>query len=401
MTHLLSDHYSEDADRIKFLIAGFIRETLTESEQDELDAWVSASEENLLLFEDLTDENKVEESLRFLDQVNTEKALRRIKVKIGMRKKIGKTARLWYYGIAASVILAIGVFAFFTLTNRNAGKDEKKIIVSQPDIAPGGNKAVLIMGDGSIISLTDAVNGLLRNENGTAISKTATGELTYSTGNPAEGASTVYNTLSTPRGGQYKVVLPDGSKVWLNASSSLKYPTAFIGTDRVVELTGEGFFEVAKNKARPFKVRLPEASEVEVLGTSFNVMTYGDEASQQTTLIEGSVKMSNNNSEIILKPGEQGLVSTGGKLHVNRSVNTHEITAWKDGNFDFRNASIETIMRQVQRWYDVDVVYRAKIQHEFNADVSRNEPVSQLLRLLELTNRVHFKIENKIIYVLP
>lgn len=401
MTYLLSDHNSEHADRIKFLIAGFIRETLTEPEQDELDAWVSASEENLLLFEDLTDENAIEENLKFLDEVNTEKALRRIKVKAGMGKKTGKTARLWSYGIAASVILALGVFALFKFTKKGSGRDDEKIIANQPDIAPGGNKAVLTTADGSTISLTDAANGFLRNENGTAITKTATGELTYSTGNLAKEASTSFNTLSTPRGGQYKVVLPDGSKVWLNAASSLTYPTAFTGPNRTVELTGEAFFEVTKNMALPFKVRLPDASEVEVLGTSFNVMTYGDETDQQTTLIEGSVKLSSNNSEIIIKPGEQALVSKGGKLSVNRSVNTTAITAWKDGNFDFRNVPIETIMRQVQRWYDVEVVYQAKISHEFTADVSRDEPVSQLLRLLELTNRVHFKIENKVIYVLP
>ncbi|MBI3137202.1 MAG: DUF4974 domain-containing protein [Sphingobacteriales bacterium] len=401
MSYLLSDHNSEDADRIKFLIAGFIRETLTEPEQDELDGWVSASEENLLLFEDLTDENDVEENLKFLDKVNTEKALRRIKVKIGMEKKTVRATRLWSYGIAASVILAIGVFAFFKLNRQGRGKDVEKAIVSQPDIAPGGNKAVLTTADGSTISLTDAAKGFLRNEFGTAITKTATGELTYTAGNSPQGTGTTFNTLSTPPGGQYKVVLPDGSKVWLNAVSSLKYPTAFTGPDRTVELTGEAYFEVTKNRVLPFKVKLPDASVVEVLGTSFNVMTYGDEINQQTTLIEGSVKLSRSNKEIIIKPGEQALVDKEGKLSINRSVNIGEITAWKEGNFDFRNASIETIMRQVQRWYDVEVVYQARINHEFTADVSRGEPVSQLLRLLELTNRVHFKIENKRIYVLP
>ncbi len=401
MTYLLSDHNSEQADRIKFLIAGFIRETLTESEQDELDAWVSASEENLLLFEDLTDENTIEESLKFLDEVNTEKALRQIKVKAGIKKRTGKRTRLWSYGIAASVILAIGVFAFFKLTKRGGGQDDEKIIAGKTDIAPGGNKAVLTTADGSTISLTDAANGFLRNENGTAITKTTTGELTYSTGDQSGGAHIAFNTLSTPRGGQYKVVLPDGSKVWLNASSSLTYPTAFTGIDRTVELTGEAFFEVTKNAALPFKVKLPDASVVEVLGTTFNVMTYGDEKNQETTLVEGSVKVSNNTRNITLKPGEQAVGNKEGMLSINRSVNTAAITAWREGNFDFRNVSIETIMRQVQRWYDVEVVYQARINHEFTADVSRNEPVSQLLRLLELTNRVHFKIENKTIYVLP
>ena len=371
MTYLLSDQNSEQADRIKFLIAGFIRETLTEAEQDELDGWVSASEENLLLFEDLTDENNVEENLKFLDEVNTEKALHRIKIKAGMGKKTGRTTRLWSYGIAASVILALGVFAFFKLTNRDKTKNDENFLASQADIAPGGNKAVLTTADGSTISLTDAANGFLRNESGTAITKTSKGELTYTNGNPVVGSSTSFNTLSTPRGGQYKVVLPDGSKVWLNAASSLKYPTAFTRPDRTVELTGEAFFEVTKNTALPFKVKLPDASVVEVLGTSFNVMTYGDEINQQTTLIEGAVKLSSNNSEIIIKPGEQALVDKEGNLSINRSVNTGEITAWKEGNFDFRNVSIEAIMRQVQRWYDVEVVYQAKINHEFTADVSR------------------------------
>ncbi len=401
MTSLLSDHHSEHADRIKFLIAGFIRETLTEPEQDELDAWVSASEENLLLFEDLTDVNNVEENLKFLDEVNTEKALRRIKVKAGIRNRTGRTARLWSYGIAASVILAIGVFAVLKWTEGGVARDDEKIIAGQPDIAPGGNKAVLTTADGSTISLTDAAHGFLRDENGTTITITATGELTYTNGKSAEGAGTTFNTLSTPRGGQYKVVLPDGSRVWLNAASSLKYPTAFTGPDRAVELTGEAFFEVTKNTAFPFKVKLPDASVVEVLGTSFNVMTYDDEINQQTTLIEGSVKLSGHNSEMMIKPGEQALVDKEGRVSINRSVNTGEITAWVEGNFEFRNASLETIMRQVQRWYDVEVIYQARVNHEFTVDVSRGEPVSRLLRLLELTNRVHFKIENKRIYVLP
>lgn len=401
MTNLLSDHNSEQADRIKFLIAGFIRETLTESEQDELDAWVSASEDNLLLFEDLTDEKTVEESLKFLDQVNTEKALQRLKVKTGLIRESGKRARLWSYGIAASIILLIGVFAAFKLMKQNGSQEDEKAISQQSYIVPGGNKAVLTTADGSTIPLTDAANGFLRNENGTTITKTSTGELTYSTGNQTGGARVAFNTLSTPRGGQYKVVLPDGSKVWLNASSSLTFPTAFAGIERTVELTGEAFFEVTKNAALPFKVKLPDASVVEVLGTSFNVMTYGDETDQETTLIEGSVKVSNNTGNIIIRPGEQALSNKEGILHINQSVNTAAITAWKEGNFEFRNATIETIMRQVQRWYDVEVVYQARINHEFTADVSRNEPVSQLLRLLELTNRVHFKIENKTIYVLP
>lgn len=401
MTSLLSDHHSEHADRIKFLIAGFIRETLTEPEQDELDAWVSASEENLLLFEDLTDVNNVEENLKFLDEVNTEKALRRIKVKAGIRNRTGRTARLWSYGIAASVILAIGVFAVLKWTEGGVARDDEKIIAGQPDIAPGVNKAVLTTADGSTISLADAAHGFLRDENGTTITITATGELTYTNGKSAEGAGTTFNTLSTPRGGQYKVVLPDGSRVWLNAASSLKYPTAFTGPDREVELTGEAFFEVTKNTAFPFKVKLPDASVVEVLGTSFNVMTYDDEINQQTTLIEGSVKLSGHNSEMMIKPGEQALVDKEGRVSINRSVNTGEITAWVEGNFEFRNASLETIMRQVQRWYDVEVVYQARVNHEFTVDVSRGEPVSRLLRLLELTNRVHFKIENKRIYVLP
>lgn len=400
MTNLLSDHNSEDADRIKYLIAGFIRETLTEPEQNELDAWVSASDENLLLFEELTEESNVEENLRFLDQLNTEKALKRIKIKAGLRTTQRKSTRLWSYGIAASVILVIGAFIIFNLTKQGR-KENEKIIASQPDISPGGNYAFLTLADGHIISLTDTVNGIVRKENGTLISKTAPGELTYLIGNKEVIYNTSINTLTTPRGGQYKIILPDGSKVWLNAASSLKFPTAFTGQERIVELTGEAFFEVTKNKTLPFKVRLPDASIVEVLGTSFNIMTYEDEKEKQTTLIEGSVKLSNNNNEIILRPGEQALVNKQGQISINHPVNTGEITAWKEGNFDFRNATIETIMRQVQRWYDVEVVYRARINHEFNADVSRNEPVTQLLRLLELTNRVHFKIENKTIYVLP
>ncbi|HMI60368.1 MAG TPA: FecR domain-containing protein, partial [Puia sp.] len=218
-------------------------------------------------------------------------------------------------------------------------------------------------------------------------------------------------TVSTARGGQYRVRLPDGTAVWLNAASSLRFPTGFIGKERVVELKGEAYFEVAANVSMPFHVKLHTSSgegDVEVLGTSFNVNAYDDEQMMRTSLVEGAVRIKAGAVATLLRPGQQAQLVGAGLVHVKDNVNMDEVVAWKNNRFNFKSADIRTIMRQISRWYDVEVEYTAaappgdsskKVSPHFNTEISRNTNASDILTALELTGKVKFRIENKKIIV--
>lgn len=264
-------------------------------------------------------------------------------------------------------------------------------------IIPGSNKAILTLQDGSTIVLDDAKNGTVAKQGNATVIKTANGQLVYSGAQSVPG-KVMYNTMSTPRGGQYQLTLPDGTGVWLNSASSITYPTAFVGTERKVTITGEAYFEVAKDKTRPFHLKAGNQN-IEVLGTHFNVMAYADEEAIKTTLVEGSVKVSQNGSSNILKPGEQS-VNKDGDFDIGPAA-LDEALAWKNGYFKFNRIGLKAIMRQLSRWYDVEIVYQGRIKDdEFVGTIGRSENIMQALHLLELTN-VHFKIKDKTIIVLP
>ena len=268
-------------------------------------------------------------------------------------------------------------------------------------IQPGGNKAVLTLANGSKIILDGAKNGVLANQGNTSVDKTRDGTLVYDASKISAGtigAQSAYNTIATPCGGQYQVVLPDGSKVWLNSASSLKFPVAFSGKERNVELIGEAYFEVAKNKAKPFKV-VVNNSVVEVLGTHFNIMAYKDEKTTNTTLLEGSVKVTSGNEHKLIVPGEQARVN--GNIQIAK-VDAAQAIEWKNGNFNFSHEDIESIMRKVSRWYNVSVEYQGALTHEgFVGTVPRSENISEVLNTLELTGLVHFKMMERRIIVMP
>ena len=392
----------EGAYRIAYLIAGYIRETLTEIEHDELDKWVEASDDNMLLFEELTDEKNIEANLAWMDKVSTEQMLQSTKEKIQFipEQKTKIKSYKWIYTVAASVILLIAGFWIYKISVKEKNKLSEVSKVTKTDIQPGGNNAILTLSDGSIVDLNKAQNGLLKNDNGASINKSADGEIAYTDSNSANKNPGSYNILSTPNGGQYKVQLPDGSMVWLNAASTLKYPTNFAGTERSVVLKGEAYFEIEKDINKPFKVTLADESEVKVLGTHFNVMAYENEKAKEVTLLEGSVQITKDYKILKLKPGQQGQINLD-EIELIASVDTEEVTGWKNGEFVFHDADIESIMRQVGRWYDVQIKYEANVTQHFNATISRNEPVSRLLHILEETDKIHFKIENQTIYVLP
>jgi len=321
---------------------------------------------------------------------------------------------IWW--AAASVIIAIfGSILFFT--QHRTPTLTPPVVAEDPhpaDIAPGGNRAILTLADGRRINLDSSANGQLAQQGNTRISKTADGQLAYHKSSTEEKpTSPAYNILSTPRAGQFTLTLPDGTKVWLNNASALRYPVAFTGATREVELTGEGYFDVTKDATHPFLVRIyrggfvhegsgsgPE-STVEVLGTSFNIMAYPDETTQQATLIEGSIRYSGAGKSALLKPAEQSLLDAQGNLATRKKVDVAEVTAWKEGYFHFDHASLETTMRQLARWYDITVEYRGTVPpQEFMGKIERNIPLSAILRALE-GEHVHFKLEGKKLVVTP
>jgi len=300
---------------------------------------------------------------------------------------------------AAAIVIILGISLYFSSFNFHYSASKKQLAIN--DIAPGGNRATLILANGKKILLDSAANGLIAAESGIVITKTSDGQLLYKVSSVESVDPLAFNTIVTPRGGQYQVVLPDGSKVWLNASSSLKFPAAFGATERKVQLSGEAYFEVTKNAQLPFKV-ITEKQEVEVLGTHFNISSYPDELNTRTTLLEGSVKISSAPSQItkILKPGQQSVVSS---IAIDvMTVDTDEVMGWKNGLFIFNNEKLESIMRKVSRWYNVNVEYQDKEVSEeaFGGSVSRSGNVSEILRMLEFTGNARFKITPQKIIVM-
>lgn len=304
----------------------------------------------------------------------------------------------------ASVLLLFFVGQYFFFNSRKDTRVEISKTAESPgqhtnDVSPGGNKAILTLADGSTIDLDSAKNGTITRQGNIKIIKDEDGQLLYYVDRENSTVSG-YNTISTPRGGKYELVLSDGTRVWLNAASSLKFPASFNGKIREVTLTGEGYFEVSKNASMPFRVSVYDM-QVEVLGTHFNVNAYEDESSVATTLLEGSVRvkkeMSTNpeSNGVMLKPGEQADLAKSGKLKINRSVNLAEVVAWKDGNFEFNNTPITEIMRQVARWYDVEVDYKgSQPTHRLTGKISREVNLSQLIEMIEYTG-VNMEIKNR------
>jgi transmembrane sensor len=315
----------------------------------------------------------------------------------------------WY---AAAAILFFFTGTAWLMFFKNGRQKAATIAATLPqkpkdDIGPGGNKAILTLADGSTIDMDEAKNGLMGQQGSSKLVKLNDNQLAYRHETGKHPMEIQYNLLTTPRGGQYQLILPDGSKVWLNAASSIRYPTAFIGKVRNVELTGEAYFEVAQNASMPFRVHIAptpgrtEGMNVEVLGTHFNVMAYADEQNISTTLLEGSVRLSlNSRGSVMLRPGEQAKLNDAGVFNV-APADVEEAVAWKNGLFRFNEATIEEVMRQLSRWYDVEVVYVNEAPKDpFRGEIYRNVNVSKVLKVLEASG-VHFTVEGKKILVQP
>lgn len=296
--------------------------------------------------------------------------------------------RLWLrWSAAAIVLVTVGAGLLYVGTKH---KEPTKLAKNQ--IQPGGNRAILQLANGTKIDLSAAGNGVIAKQSGITIHKNAKGLLVY-TVSAASTAVTGENMISTPRGGQYEVILPDGTHVMLNAASSLTYPVTFSGSNRLVKLTGEAYFEVAKDKAHPFKVS-SGTQTVTVLGTHFNINAYGDETAVKTTLLEGSVAVAAGATETRIVPGQQAILTSNGQLS-KKDVDPDREVAWKNGLFSFDGDDLKTIMRQVSRWYNVDITYSGTLPNErFYGEITRSSKLADVLRIMELNN-IHFDIDGR------
>jgi len=307
--------------------------------------------------------------------------------------------RKWRWAVAAAVLLlATGVYLLIPVKRAAStlAKDRQPL---HKDIAPGGNKAILTLADGSRITLDSTINGMIARQGNAQVLKLANGQIVYDLKGAAAKGQVMMNTMFTSNGGQYQLILPDGTKVWLNAASSITYPTAFEGTTRNVKVSGEAYFEVAKDKARPFTVDVDGRSFIQVLGTSFNINSYKNEGSIKTTLLDGSiaVALSAGNAPdhaVILKPGQQATINTA-DIRVSSGADLAQATAWKEGLFNFNGADLKTVMRQLERWYDIRVQYKGPVSNEvFKGKMYRNVNLSDVLEMLKKMG-VHFEWEEK------
>lgn len=387
-THTTKD--LKQAYRTSYLIAGFIRHSLTEAERSELDDWIVASEDNMRFFGKVTDENSIAASLAAFEKMKVEEELLDTKKHLQFNEA-SKVNRLWQYAIAASIIIAVSIYINVSKFNKKK-KDKEIIAVQTTDINPGSDKATLTLENGKVIELGNLVHDT--NFNGQVNILKQKGEIIYSSTAPS--SEPIYHTLSIPRKGHYKLTLPDGTNVWLNAESSIRYPVAFSANERKVFVTGETFFEVAKDKDKPFRVVARDMT-VEALGTKFNINAYTNEPYMATTLEEGSVLVTKGKDENILKPGQQAQVYTDHFTIL--PVNTKEVCGWKSNEFVFVNTPLEVILRQVERWYDAEVVYEDKINVHLNASIERDVKVSKLLEILQATGHVKFEVDGKKIKV--
>ncbi|RZS71061.1 FecR family protein [Pseudobacter ginsenosidimutans] len=308
-----------------------------------------------------------------------------------------RNIRLKRWLVAASVIAVMGVSAYLWWQSNNKEQQQKATIARQ-EIKAGSNGAVLTLADGSTIVLDSLGNGVIAEEQGAAAAVLQDGKLSYKpSGEHAH--EIVYNTMTTPRGRQFRMSLPDGTQVWLNSASSIRYPTAFIGKERKVEISGEAFFEVKQKANQPFIVQAGSKAEIQVLGTDFNVNAYNNEPSLNTTLLDGAVKVNGR----LLKPGQQAKISTDQSDYVQliEGIDINKVMAWKNGRFSFEGATIEEIMRQIERWYDVDVVFEGKRPRvEFEGQMTRNVSLNGLIAVMKRSG-VNMRLEGRTLIVLP
>lgn len=387
--------FSSD-NRLEYLLQRYAQKIATVEEQEELSALLE------------TDwDNTAQSSLA--SYVDWEKMLAEIEESAAVKKTSGirfiQRRALKY---AAAILLVSGIGAYlYQDSNRNKKHEsvtEASEVIPSMDITPGGEKAVLTLADGSTILLDSASNGIISDQGAARVIKLADGKIVYQP-NSKITSSAAYNTMRTPKGGQYQLTLPDGSKVWLNAASSITFPTAFPENERTVYVTGEVYFEVVSEKTRLFTARINQETEIQVLGTHFNINAYSDEKEISATLLKGSVRVVNGEKEKLIMPGEQASINAGfsTKNGINVSnVDTSAVMSWRHGVFNFDNKNLGEVMRQLSRWYDIEVIYENDIPDiELGGKLGKDLNLSEILEVLK-QYEIHFRMEKgKRLVVLP
>jgi ferric-dicitrate binding protein FerR (iron transport regulator) len=379
-------------ERIAYLLARYVNKSISREELNELFAAIRQEEHQELLERFMEDTWHAAHTAPEIDyndiyeQIMPQQARWRTRV-ITWRRT----------AIAATMLLLIGV-AGWMLIPRSEQQQPRIVQETTPAvILPGSNRALLTLADGTTIPL-DSVGKQVIQQGGVAI-RQQNGQLLYA--NQGTSDHVHYNKLTTPRGGQFTLVLPDGTQVWLNSASSLRYPTAFRGKDRIVELEGQGYFEVTANADQPFKV-IVRNMEVQVLGTGFDIMAYPDETTVNTTLLTGSVQVKAGPAQQLLHPGQQAVLDNQDQHISVKTADVKKVTAWKNGLFVFNNMALPAILREVARWYDVEIVYTATPGAElYGGGIGRNLQLAGVLALLEGNGYNHFKIEGRKVIVLP
>jgi transmembrane sensor len=408
----------EKVNRITSLIEKFLEERLGPEEEKELKEWLAEAEHNDSFFQQITNREVLREKLKYYASTDSEAIWNKTLQKIDGGAKLvdlyptRKTIKMPFgkIAIAASILVLISAGTWFyfsqSTTDQTAQKGKNEPATINNPIVPGGNKAILTLNDGKTIALAAVQNGNLADEGQMQITK-IDGRLIYTRKPDSDGSlnsKEIYNTVTTPRGGEYQITLPDGSKVWLNAASSLRFPIVFAGNERIVELTGEAYFEVnpqeqavakgrnaqsSKIAKTPFivKINTPAGNknEVEVLGTHFNVMAYTDESAIKTTLVEGKVKVTSGSSIQTIRPGEQARLSEG-TISV-KNVEANDVVSWTSGFIPVAGPDVEYTLRQIARWYDVNIVFQGKKpEGSFEGKLPRTASIENVIKLLNVNN---------------
>ncbi len=375
---------------LKSLAAKLVKGTASEEEIKFLEAYYQQFENEPDILE-----RKSQEELAALESA----MFSTITDKFQRPPRVISIANRKWLAVAAILVglVTLGTIVYLQLRQKPADEIVQQEQQQFPALAPGGNKATLTLGDGTVVMLDTTADGKVAKQGNTSISKSGD-EIRYQSG--GKTSVVMMNTITTPNGGQYKMVLSDGSKVWLNAASSLRFPTSFSGNTRTVEITGEAYFEVAHNAAMPFIVNAAGKSSVKVLGTHFNINAYADEPSLKTTLLEGKVEVKNTSGSqtLVLAPGEPSQLGSDGKIVRNKQVNIDKVVAWKDGLLRMNSASIASIMRQVSRWYNIEVEYKGQVPDiQISGTVPMNMTLDKLLSALQLSGVTVTLENNKLI----
>lgn len=379
-------HTTPDQYRLTYLFRQYLEDQASAEELEELFACIRETDKEDVLKEQLIEAFERAKPGQSPDEVRWDEMFSRITGDQAGQPAVkpGK-ALSWVMAAAATLLIAGSIVTWRYLSQKPSQQSDSAARSAQADVQPGGSKATLTLANGIQIALDSVHNGQLASQGNTQVVKTAAGQLVYhATDKKQQAQSNVaINMLTTPRGGQYQLLLPDGTKVWLNAASSIRFPAAFTGAERAVEITGEAYFEVVHDEKVPFRVKAGNMV-IRDLGTQFNVNAYTDETMIKATLLEGSVEVGNT----ILKPLEQASLDKDGKIMVKKNVNAADVVAWKNGFFSFRDDDLQTVMKQLARWYDVQIVDssgRSNRQH-FSGRIDRSLTLSQVLNGLELAN---------------